>query len=133
MSQFPNIDPYRWPGWFFAAVTATYVLIAVMVFRNPRKFTRPKCFSGSCISATQLKFSVLLKSGWQKHLLVSSTLEVYNYVVTYYYFNRIYILPFHFVSYKSTKTIVIINVTSYTLFMLNSFLIRYNAYRCIAF
>ena len=72
MSQFPNIDPYRWPGWCLTVITTIYILITVIMFRNPRKCTPPKCFN----TCTQLKFSVQLKSKWHIRLLVSSTIII---------------------------------------------------------
>ena len=73
MSQFPDVNPYRYPAWFVTALSLANIIIVILLFREPRPFAVPKhCKTCSRSTHTRLKISVQLSSGWCMHLLVSS-------------------------------------------------------------
>ena len=70
VAQVPNLNPYRWPGWFVVAAALVYALVVVLLFRETRQFALPKhCKTCSC--AREMKLSAQLSSKWHIHLIVS--------------------------------------------------------------
>jgi len=68
LAQFPNVNPYRWPGWFVAAMGFVYGTVVVLTFTETRPFTLPKW---RCSSLCGMKLSATLSSKWTIKLLVS--------------------------------------------------------------
>ena len=71
MAQFPDVNPYRWPGWFLAALAATQATAVIFCFTETRTFSCSKGFHNRCSCLAGLKLSAQLKSKWKMQLLVS--------------------------------------------------------------
>ena len=70
MAQFPNVNPYRWPGWFLVALALMYALVMLLIFRETRPYYMPKhCKRCSC--TTGVKLSAQLSSRWHIRMIVS--------------------------------------------------------------
>jgi hypothetical protein len=39
VAQFPNVNPYHWPGWLMLSLAATQGLAILVLFWEPRPFT----------------------------------------------------------------------------------------------
>ena len=75
MAELPNINPYRWPGWFVAAMSLIYIIFVVLIFRETRLYSMPKhCKTHFC--ATGLILSAQLRSKWHIHLIVCSEMDI---------------------------------------------------------
>ena len=70
MAQFKDLEPYRWPGLFVAAIALVYAIIVALTFVETRRFSHLKT-ALDCECVTGLKLSMGLKSGWKVRLLVS--------------------------------------------------------------
>ena len=69
MAQFPDLNPYRWPGWFVAACGAAYGILVLTAFRETRSISILKC---KCLPCNGMgTFSRKFSSKWKIDLLVS--------------------------------------------------------------
>ena len=72
MAQFPDLNPYRWPGWFLAALAATQATAVVFCFTETHSI---ECANNGlhirCSSPLGLKLSAQLKSKQIIRFLVS--------------------------------------------------------------
>ena len=66
MAQF-DIDPYHWPGWMHAALSAAVSTIVLLFFMETRSLSRAKCSTLRCTCLAQLKLSAQLHSKWKVH------------------------------------------------------------------
>ena len=74
VSQFPDVNPYHWPGWFMVAVAMIYVIVVTLLFRetHPCSFVLDRTKRISC--ATRMKLSLQLRSFSKTRFIVSHTI-----------------------------------------------------------
>ena len=59
MAQFEDLDPYHWPGWFMAAISAVVAGAILLCFRETRNL-RNTCTK--CSYPSRFKISLELKN-----------------------------------------------------------------------
>ena len=68
VSHVMHVDPYRWPAWFMAGVTAVFMIIFLATFKETEKFHCSKCrtfnlqFSTSESETGKKNYSAILVS-----------------------------------------------------------------------
>jgi MFS family permease len=64
VAQFPNVNPYHWPGWLMLSLAATQGLAILVLFWEPRPFTTPKIPHLMSLSSSKLSFK--LTGRWKR-------------------------------------------------------------------
>ena len=70
--QFPNVNPYRWGGWFIFVVAVTYCVAFLTVY-SKTKLVKPNC-GGTCSLSRQSPTHTRTK-GLAKQVIVSSSIK----------------------------------------------------------
>jgi hypothetical protein len=65
MAQFPDVNPYRWPGWLLTAMASTQVALVLICFRETSTVTWVDISSFKCSCLSGLKLSAQLMSKWK--------------------------------------------------------------------
>lgn len=68
--QIPSLNPYRWPGWFLAALALFSAAIVMLFFTEPRPWT---CTAKTslCSCRAGLELSLKLKTKAKTRIIVS--------------------------------------------------------------
>ena len=92
MAQF-DIDPYHWPGWIHAALSAAVSATVLLFFTETRSLSRAKCSTMRCTCLARLKLSAQLHSKW-KVRTVSSCSRV-KFIVHYSFFHVFLVVNYY--------------------------------------
>ena len=78
VAQFPDVSPYRWPGWFITTVAVVYVVVVILAFKETHRcgFVMKQVKWSSCV--TGIRLSLQLKRFSKTRLIVSS-ITIINY------------------------------------------------------
>ena len=70
MSQFPDVNPYRWPGWFIFVMAMVYGMTILICFTETKSLSSSKKLP--CSEMFQITRSMKLTSGWKMKVIVST-------------------------------------------------------------
>ena len=73
ISQFDNVNPYRWPGYFIASAGVVHAGVVLLIFRDVKPFPKLKHvklnLNFNCLSS--VKMMTQLTSKWKMEFIVS--------------------------------------------------------------
>ncbi|CAI8010907.1 hypothetical protein GBAR_LOCUS7119 [Geodia barretti] len=79
ISRIPSVNPYRWPGWFLAALALSSAVVVVLFFTEPRPWTCHWNNKSKCVPCG-LGLSVKLRSKKKRQLTVRIFIMACGYV-----------------------------------------------------
>ena len=83
MAQF-DIDPYHWPGWIHATLSAAVSVTVLLFFMETRSLSRAKCSSAMrCTCLARLKLSAQLHSKWKVRTVSSHYYCIIHYIAVH--------------------------------------------------